>query len=365
MDFGLKISRIICITLLFSVGFSQQVIAVHDIVGPKLTKTQKKQIFNKLESELVNLETYEVISRSNVDKILKEQKFQNSGCTDQECAAEIGKLLNADFMLLSEILYEASESGVDVSLKLVDVETAKIINAINEYTPVKTFREVINTIPGHLISLAGFGWLTLNGMPSKSNLFLDDRPYKSPLLDHKIDKGSYSVIIKKDGYVSQTHSFTIRPQEHYEFDFTLLPIDRKTALRKALMFPGSGHYYAENQKKGNFFRYLTLASLVFTTKAYLDYSNTLKAEDAAYLEYKNAVSQDDIESTAQIYRDESAKLSQNLALFGVGGGATAAIWIYNVIHLNSFLSPDNLSYENSNLNIGITPNGRLQAQITF
>ena len=124
-------------------------------------------------------------------------------------------------------------------------------------------------------------------------------------------------------------------------------------------------YYAENQKKGNFFRYLTLASLVFTTKAYLDYSNTLKAEDAAYLEYKNAVSQDDIESMAQIYRDESEKISQNLVLLGVGGGVTAAIWTYNIIHLNSFLSSDNLSYENSNLNIGITPNGRLQAQITF
>ena len=54
------------------------------------------------------------------------------------------------------------------------------------------------------------------------------------------------------------------------------------------MFPGSGHYYAENQKKGNFFRYLTLASLVFTTKAYLDYSNALKAEDNAYLAYKTA-----------------------------------------------------------------------------
>jgi len=365
MDLGLKISRIIFITLLFSIFFSQQVIAVHDIAGPNLTETQKKQIFNKLETELVNLQTYEVISRSNVDKILKEQKFQHSGCTDQECAAKIGKLLNADFMLLSEVLYDKNEGGADVSLKLVDVETAKIINAINEYVPVKIFRDVVNKIPDYLISLAGFGWLTVNGTPSKSNLFLDDNLYKTPLLDHKIDKGSYLAVIKKDGYVSQTHLFKIRPQKDYEFDFILQSIDRKTAIRKALMFPGSGHYYAENKNKGRLFRYFTLASLVFTTKYFLDYSNAVKATDEAYLEYKNAVSQVDIDNKAQIYRDESAKISQNLSLIGIGGGATATIWIYNIIHLNSFLSSDNLSYENSNLNIGITPNGRLQAQIAF
>ena len=65
--------------MLLTVGYSQQVIAVSDITSEGLSKIQKKQIFNKLETELVNLGAYEVTSRSEVDKILAEQKFQSSG----------------------------------------------------------------------------------------------------------------------------------------------------------------------------------------------------------------------------------------------------------------------------------------------
>ena len=116
MDFHLKISRIIYAIMLLTAGYSQQVIAVSDITSEGLSKMQKKQIFNKLETELVNLGAYEVTSRSEVDKILAEQKFQSSGCTEQQCAAEIGKLLNADLMLLSDILYDKSDEQPDLAV---------------------------------------------------------------------------------------------------------------------------------------------------------------------------------------------------------------------------------------------------------
>ena len=88
-------SRLIFLFSLVSISFSQQVIAVSDITSEGLSNIQKKQFFNRLESDLVNLGAYEVTSRSEVDKILAEQKFQSAGCTDQQCAAEIGRLLNA------------------------------------------------------------------------------------------------------------------------------------------------------------------------------------------------------------------------------------------------------------------------------
>ena len=45
---------------------------------------------------MIELGSYTVVERANIDKILKEQKFQHSGCTDSEFAVEIGQLLNAD-----------------------------------------------------------------------------------------------------------------------------------------------------------------------------------------------------------------------------------------------------------------------------
>ena len=38
-----------------------------------------------------------------MDKILKEQKFQHSGCTDSECAVEIGQLLNTDYIVIGSV----------------------------------------------------------------------------------------------------------------------------------------------------------------------------------------------------------------------------------------------------------------------
>ena len=153
MDLYLKLNRILFSILLLTLGYSQKVIAVSDITSEGLSKMQKKQIFDKLESELVNLGAYEVTSRSEVDKILAEQKFQSSGCTDQQCAAEIGRLLNADIMLLSSILYDKDAGEVSITLKFVDVETAKIATAISKYEQVGSIRDIFDKIPNYLLEL--------------------------------------------------------------------------------------------------------------------------------------------------------------------------------------------------------------------
>ena len=115
----MKINKIILILALFSFAFLQEkkIIAVADVVSEGLSDTQVSILFNKLETELVNLKKYSVTTRSEVDKILKEQKFQQSGCTDQQCAAQIGRMLNADQMLLANVIYD-KESKYAIKLEL-------------------------------------------------------------------------------------------------------------------------------------------------------------------------------------------------------------------------------------------------------
>ena len=133
-----KMNKLVFIITLFALSFGQQVIAVSDITSEGLSNIQKKQFFNRLESDLVNLGAYEVTSRSEVDKILAEQKFQSAGCTDQQCAAEIGRLLNADLMLLSDILYDPKNGDLSITIKLIDVETAKIATSISKFERIKS-----------------------------------------------------------------------------------------------------------------------------------------------------------------------------------------------------------------------------------
>ncbi|MDI6640975.1 MAG: CsgG/HfaB family protein, partial [Elusimicrobiota bacterium] len=57
-----------------------------------------------LRTELVKIGKFKVLDRANMESILAEQKFQISGCTDQECAVKIGKLLNVQQVVVGTFL---------------------------------------------------------------------------------------------------------------------------------------------------------------------------------------------------------------------------------------------------------------------
>ena len=48
---------------------------------------------DRLQSEMVNTNAIIMVERNQMEEILNEQGFQQSGCTSAECAAEVGALL--------------------------------------------------------------------------------------------------------------------------------------------------------------------------------------------------------------------------------------------------------------------------------
>ncbi len=105
--------KILCITfiLLFSTIFSQE-------VSPEVTMERKKliilasekgnekigdQITQIASSTAIQLNRYNVIDRSQLDRILKEQKLQHSGVVDQAQAVEIGNIAGANEALYIQI----------------------------------------------------------------------------------------------------------------------------------------------------------------------------------------------------------------------------------------------------------------------
>ncbi|MBI4669984.1 MAG: hypothetical protein HY747_12545, partial [Elusimicrobia bacterium] len=79
---------------------------------------------NFFRSALVNTNAFIVVDRGNMEKILTEQKFQLTGCTTQECAVQMGKILNVEKIftgsatLLKGVYY--------LSVSLVDVATSQV-----------------------------------------------------------------------------------------------------------------------------------------------------------------------------------------------------------------------------------------------
>ena len=76
--------RILLSILLTTSLFAKDIIAVLDLEQIGLSQQEATILTQRLTTELISLDKYQVVERNNMDKILKEQKFQHSGCTDSE-----------------------------------------------------------------------------------------------------------------------------------------------------------------------------------------------------------------------------------------------------------------------------------------
>jgi len=69
-------------------------IAVSDVLGKGLPQSQADIISDRLRGELVKTGHFSVMERAQMDEVLKEQGFQQSGaCTEQSCIVAMGQML--------------------------------------------------------------------------------------------------------------------------------------------------------------------------------------------------------------------------------------------------------------------------------
>ncbi|MFH1824840.1 MAG: CsgG/HfaB family protein [Candidatus Firestonebacteria bacterium] len=83
-----------------------------------------------------------ILERSKMKEILKEQKFQLTGCTKTECAVEIGKILNVRFVVISSISNIFKEFVINI--RIINVESSEVVFA--EMGKCNSEKEIIETI---------------------------------------------------------------------------------------------------------------------------------------------------------------------------------------------------------------------------
>ena len=99
-------------------------IAVVDFSGNNVSVGDCRALTDRLRSELFNTKYFKVIEREMMDEIIKEQGFQQSGCSTNECMVEVGKLIGVEKIIGGSI----SQIGnvYSVSARIVNVETGEI-----------------------------------------------------------------------------------------------------------------------------------------------------------------------------------------------------------------------------------------------
>ena len=99
-------------------------IAVVDFIGNNISDGEVNALTDRLRVELFKTKHFKVIEREMMQEVLKEQGFQQSGCTTDKCMVRIGRLVGVEKIIGGSI----SKVGnvYSVSSRIVNVETGEI-----------------------------------------------------------------------------------------------------------------------------------------------------------------------------------------------------------------------------------------------
>lgn len=84
-------------------------------------------LFDKIVTSFVNAKRFKVFERAELQRILEEQKLGASGVLDVSTAAQFGRAIGVDAVVVGSITRSTNSASVDA--RLIDTETAEIITA--------------------------------------------------------------------------------------------------------------------------------------------------------------------------------------------------------------------------------------------
>lgn len=105
--------------------------AVMDLTTEQgVSASVSRMLSDYLRTQLFNTQKFTLVTRENMEQILKEQQFQLSGCTSQECIVQAGQLLGVRKMFTGSI----GKLGTTylISLKIIDIQSGQIERAETE-----------------------------------------------------------------------------------------------------------------------------------------------------------------------------------------------------------------------------------------
>ena len=106
-------------------GEGKPTVAILDFEARGVSVQEVQTLSERMRTEIGNTNAVRLIERKAVDKIMAEQGFQQSGCTTDECASEVGQLLGVQYMISGAIGIMGKTYTIDA--KMFSVETGETI----------------------------------------------------------------------------------------------------------------------------------------------------------------------------------------------------------------------------------------------
>jgi TolB-like protein len=258
--FSLLLS-VICLSV-YSQETGKISIAVSDFIAQGISNDEAAIITNRIRSELTKTGVFTVVERGQMETILKEQGFQQSGCTTDKCIVEVGQLLNVKQMVAGSI--GKIGSILTISARVIDVATGKIIKTVDSDCKCKIEELLTKTTKDVAQKLAkGIevkerkekrkeesaekeaeeqpGTLVIKTKPAGATVFINsDNVGTTPYSDDNIAPGEYMLELKAEGFGNIQEGIVINEGQKLRKNYTLEKTDNQEVSKKSK--EGEGFY---------------------------------------------------------------------------------------------------------------------------
>jgi len=190
-------------------------VAVLDFESQDISLSANKALSNIVRKELIHVGNFNVIDRGNMEQILKEQGFQQTGCTSQECIIAVGRLLGVNKIISGSISKLGQMFIID--LQLTDVERGQIEKLESEkFTgPIEQLIGPISNVTKRLVGVKSTEetatFIYVSSVPTGAkvhinNVFVGSANIKIPISE----PGEYKVKITLSGYEDWMQTITVK-----------------------------------------------------------------------------------------------------------------------------------------------------------
>ncbi len=198
-------------------------IGVIDLTSETVPPSHLRLLADRLRVELFATGRFRVLERDEMDAILEEQAFQQSGCVATECVVEMGQLLGVEQMVGGSV----GKLGemYTLSLRMIDVRTGAIVRTavrdcqcsleeILVRVIGETARALAGVTAGGAVQAAGEGIVFVASEPSGARIFLDGQPRDetTPATLSEVPAGMHIVRVTSDSLVAEEQITVVRDE---------------------------------------------------------------------------------------------------------------------------------------------------------
>ncbi|MDP7529693.1 MAG: CsgG/HfaB family protein [Candidatus Marinimicrobia bacterium] len=263
------------------IGKTGSTVAVTDFEGRGISSLEAQTLTDRFRTAVATTGAVRLVERRMMMELLDEQGFQQSGCTSDECAIEVGQLLGVEYMLGGAIGKVGDTFTIDA--RMISVETG-----VTERVKELTYE---GKVDGLITEIQVLAYTMVDVKPPQA--LLDRRTGGATITNPKTKLG---------------------------------------ALMRSAILPGFGQIYSDKKIWGYGWMAAEVAIGGLIASSYSSFQTANSDYNNLMGLYNSAIQDDDIvmyRSQAESKYAEMETAEQQIKLFMQ---AAAGIWVTNMIH---------------------------------